>query len=307
MPTPRALVLSLVAATAALRPLPAQSAPLADVHFHSLGPTATQSALATLDSLGVGTVVLIGTPALLDAASAPQGMRLIKALTLPCGGGRMPNAGIPCYGGDAEWPSLDSVRAMASAGRLQMLGEINVQYLGLRVDDPALEPYLTLAEELGLPVGFHLGIGPPGVAYEASRFPPAKSPRYSGSAGDPLLLEPVLVRHPRLRVYVMHAAWPFGDAMRYLLYMHPQLYVDVSVLQYAIPRPAYAAYLQSLVDAGFGSRIMFGSDGDPRRVREGITAIRAMPFLSPEQQDAILGGNAARFFDGVGFKAPGGH
>jgi hypothetical protein len=110
-----------------------------------------------------------------------------------------------------------------------------------------------------------------------------------------LLLEDVLVRHPRLRVYVMHAAWPFADEMTYMLAMHPQLHVDVSVLQYAIPRPAYYRYLQQLVDAGFGKRIMFGSDGSGRRLREGIDAISAAPFLTAEQKRDILHDNAARF------------
>ncbi|MEP6765032.1 MAG: amidohydrolase family protein [Gemmatimonadaceae bacterium] len=65
--------------------------------------------------------------------------------------------------------------------------------------------YFALAEELDLPVGIHLGIGPPGVSYAETRSPPFKSPAYSGSAGDPLALETVLKKHPRLCVYVAHA------------------------------------------------------------------------------------------------------
>lgn len=41
---------------------------------------------------------------------------------------------------------------------------------------------------------------------------------------------------------------------------------------------------------------MFGSDGSAPRVRDGIEAIRSMDFLTPEQQLAILGGSAERFF-----------
>jgi predicted TIM-barrel fold metal-dependent hydrolase len=249
-----------------------------------------------MDSLGVGTVVMIGTPAQLAELPDRPGTRILRSLLLPCVGGRMPNAGIPCYAGGGDWPPLDSVRALITSGRIQMLGEISTQYLGLRVDDPRLEPYLALAEELGVPVGMHLGIGPPGISYADTPSPPYKSPDYSGAAGDPLALEAVLRKHPRLRVYVMHAAWPWRDAMLYLLYMHPRLHVDVSVLQYGIPRPAYEDYLRDLVHAGFARRIMFGSDGSARRVREGIEAIRAMSFLTEEQKADILGGNAGRFF-----------
>lgn len=287
---------SLCAVAVLASAMDAQSAPVVDAHFHHLGDAATATALTQMDSMGVSAVVLMGTPAQLDATPPPLRMRLIKALTLPCGGGRMPNAGIRCYADGAEWPSLDSLRAMAAAGRVQMLGEINAQYLGVRVDDARLEPYLAFADSAGLPVAIHLGIGPPGVAYADTPFPPFKSPSYSGTAGDVMSLERVLVAHPKLKAYVAHAAWPFRDAMLYMLYMHPRLYVDVSVLQYAIPRAAYEDYLRDLVHAGFSGRILFGSDGNARRVREGIAAIRGMDFLTSEQKDAILGGNAKAFF-----------
>lgn len=291
-------MMSLVVGTssATLRAQSPARPPIVDAHFHYLGPAATTASLASMDSMGVTLAVMIGTPAQLRELPATTAIPLIKALSLPCVGGRMPNAGVPCFGDGSDWPALDTVRALVRAGTVQMLGEINTQYAGLRVDDEKLEPYLALAEELDLPVGFHLGIGPPGVSYAATPNPPYKSPAYSGAAGDLFALESVLKRHPRLRVYVMHAAWPMRDQMLYLLYMHPQLHVDLSVLQYAIPRPAYTQYVRELVDAGFESRLMFGSDGSARRVREGIEAIRGMPFLTDAQQQLILGGNAMRFF-----------
>lgn len=269
--------------------------PVADVHFHHLGDSVTAANLLAMDSMGVRTAVVMGTPAQLRAIRAPASMQIVRALTLPCPGGRMPNSGVPCFAHDAEWPSVDSVRTWVREGAVNMLGEINTQYAGMAADDARLEPYLALAEELNLPVALHLGVGPPGVGYAESRFPPRKSPTYSGAAGDPLRLESVLLKHPRLRLYVSHAAWPMRDAMLYMLYMHPQLYVDLSVLQYAIPRPAYSTFLKDLVDAGFSSRLLFGSDGNARRVREGIAAIDSMPFLSEPQRSAILGGNAAAF------------
>lgn len=55
----------------------------------------------------------------------------------------------------------------------------------------------SLAEEFDLPVGIHLGAGPPAVAYESSPVP-VKSPKFRMAAGDPLLLEDVLLRHKRL-------------------------------------------------------------------------------------------------------------
>jgi hypothetical protein len=288
------LAAGLIAGLAGLTPV--QPPVIADVHFHHLGDEATASSLAAMDSMGVRLAVVMGTPAQLRALPAHPRMQLVRALTLPCPGGRMPNSGVACYAGSAEWPSVDSVRAWVREGIVNMLGEINTQYAGIAPDDARLEPYFALAEELDLPVALHLGVGPPGVAYADSRFPPHKSPNYSGSAGDPLRLEPVLTRHPKMRLYVSHAAWPMRDAMLYMLYMHPRLYVDLSVLQYAIPRAAYTAYVRDLVDAGFASRLMFGSDGNARRVREGIAAIDSMPFLTDVQRRAILGESAWAFF-----------
>ncbi len=40
----------------------------------------------------------------------------------------------------------------------------------------------------------------------------------------------MLVRHPKLRVYVMHAGWPMINEMIALLYAHPQVCVDMGVL-----------------------------------------------------------------------------
>ena len=91
--------------------------------------------------------------------------------------------------------------------------------------------------------------------------------------------------------------------MTYLLCMHPQLFVDVSVLQYAIARPAYMNALRSLADAGLTDRIMFGSDGGPRFLAMGIDAIEQASFLTAQQKRDILYENARRFFR-IGPQAP---
>lgn len=116
------------------------------------------------------------------------------------------------------------------------------------------------------------------------------------AAGDPLLLEEVLLRHKRLRVFVMHAGWPRLESMLALLYGHPNVYVDIAALQapLIVPRPGYHRYLQSLVESGFAKRVMFGSDF-PNQVGPGIDVILAADFLSAEQRADILCNNAARF------------
>jgi len=270
------------------------AAQIFDTHMHAPRAQDTDAWRAAMDELGVRRAVFIGTPAQLEGADRE---RFIPSLTFPCEGGRMANIGLRCFENDAELPPIDQLRAWVREGRVAALGEVNAQYMGMAPDDPRLEPYYALAEELDIPVGIHLGIGPPGAAYVGREgFPPHKSPNYRGEAGDPRALEDVLIRHPNLRLYVMHAGWPMRDEILYMLYMHPQLHVDVSVLQWAIPRPAYYSYLRDLVDAGFGNRIMFGSDGGVQHLRQGVEAIRNADFLTDEQKQAILHDNAARFF-----------
>jgi predicted TIM-barrel fold metal-dependent hydrolase len=168
--------------------------------------------------------------------------------------------------------------------------------MGIPPNDPRFEPYWELAEEFDIPVGIHMGPGPPGgAAYDSS---PAvfKSPNFRMAAGDPLLLEEVLLRHKRLRLFVMHAGWPHLDSTLALLYGHPNVYVDIGVLQWPtlVPREGYYRYLRALVENGFAKRIMFGSDFADQ-VDSGIDAILAADFLSAEQKSDVLCNNAMRF------------
>ncbi len=184
--------------------------------------------------------------------------------------------------------SAEEVAAAYDAGEFAVLSEVTNQYDGVLVDDPEFAPFLAIAAERGIPVGVHIGPGPPGS--------PALHPDYR--IQSPLRLEEVMRAHPGLRLYVMHAGYPFIDDMKALLYYYPQVYVGVGVLQLAVPRAEYYAYLEELVRAGFIDRIMFGSDqmNWPGMIEEGIAAINDAPFLGYAQKRAILHDNAARFF-----------
>jgi uncharacterized protein len=175
-------------------------------------------------------------------------------------------------------------------GGIAVLGELGFQYDGIAPDDARLEPLWAAAEASDVPVAIHMGPGPPGIAYMPGM-------GYRARFSSPLLLEDVLVRHPRLRVNVMHAGYPMLDDTLALLYAHPQVYVDTGVIIYTQPRAAFYRYLQALTDAGFGKRIMFGSDQMvwPETMEHSIAVIRDAPFLNQEQKRDILYNNAARF------------
>jgi predicted TIM-barrel fold metal-dependent hydrolase len=185
---------------------------------------------------------------------------------------------------------VDSVRARLASGRYRVLGEVTNQYAGVEPSDPRFEPYLALAEELDVPVGIHVGTGPPGAPYLGFG-------RYRARLHSPLLLEEALLRHPGLRVYIMHAGWPMLDDLLAVLWAHPQVHVDVGVISFALPRPAFHDYLRRIVQAGFADRVMFGSDQMvwPEALEHAIQAIETADFLSERQKRDILYNNAARF------------
>jgi len=190
---------------------------------------------------------------------------------------------------DATIPA-SALREAYGTGKYQALAEFAPQYAGLAPNDPALEPYFALAEELDIPLGIHVGLGPPGAPYVGS-------PKYRMRLSNPLLLEDVLTLHPKLRLYVMHAGWPMLNEIVGLLYAHPQVYVDVSVINWYLPRLEFYAYLRRLVEAGFGKRILFGSDQMvwPEAIGIAIESIQSASFLTEEQKRDIFFNNAARF------------
>lgn len=64
-----------------------------------------------------------------------------------------------------------------------------------------------------------------------------------------------------------------------------------------IPRAEFHEYLRRLMQAGFGKRLMFGSDQMfwPDAIGIAVEAIESAPFLSEEEKRDIFYNNAARF------------
>lgn len=186
--------------------------------------------------------------------------------------------------------TVDSLRKLFESGEFKVFGEVAIQYEGYSPSDTAFEPYLKMAEELDIPVAVHVGPGPPGAVYMGFS-------KYRASLHSAFVLEEALARHPKLRMYAMHAGWPLLDDMIATLYAHPQLCVDVGIIGYMLPEKEYYDYLHRLVNAGFGKRIMFGSDNMvwPGTIEIAISRINNATFLTEEQKRDILFNNAAKF------------
>ena len=186
--------------------------------------------------------------------------------------------------------ALDELRKDFTDGGFKVMGEIGLQYEGLSPSDPSVDSYFALAEELDIPVAIHMGTGGSGRAN-------VTMPKFRGSMGNPLLLEDVLVRHPRLRVQVMHAGYPMIDNMLTLLQANSHVYVDVAGLIWSYPLKEVNRYIERLAGAGFEDRVLFGTDQLiwPKLMAYSISIIQNADYLTPQQKRDILYNNAARF------------
>lgn len=202
-----------------------------------------------------------------------------------------PNRFFPAlsFGSPSE-VSPERLEQLYRSGDLAVMGEVTTQYQGIEPTDPRMEPYWALAERLDIPVQLHVGTGPFGVIYMGAG-------GYRARLHSALSVEEVLVKHPKLRIYLAHAGYPMIDDLLALMYAHPQVYVDTGVIIFTQPRPAFYRYLQRIVESGFGKRVMFGSDQMvwPGVIDRSIKVIEDAPFLSEGQKRDILYNNAARF------------
>jgi predicted TIM-barrel fold metal-dependent hydrolase len=170
------------------------------------------------------------------------------------------------------------------SGRVQVLGELALQYEAIPIDDPSVDPMLGLAHELDVPVHVHVaGLG--------------GSPDFPIHLGNPLRLAKVLRKYPDLRIYIENASWPFLEEVTSLMYQYPSVYVDISTILHLTPKEVASNYLKGLVDNGLGKRVMYGSDQMiwPEVIGENIEFIEDADFLSEDQKRDILYNNAARF------------
>jgi len=181
---------------------------------------------------------------------------------------------------------------MVKAGSIRVFGEIGAYYSGTTLSDSAWAPYLEICEQYDIPVAVHTGGGAPGGTY-------AWAPKARLSMGDPYLIEDVLVRHPNLRIYIMHAGEQWHERTLRLMEYYPQLYTDVAVLLWVTPTAQRYAreFLENAKHAGVLDRVMFGSDqmGWPQAIELSINYLESLEFLSDKDLENIYYNNAMKF------------
>jgi hypothetical protein len=246
----------------------------------------TVAAMARYNVIGI----LGGSPDLVSKWVARSPERFLPALDLRFDRATAAARATTPAGAPHQWLPIDTIRALHERGAFRVLAEVMNQYAGIAPDDPRLEPLWAFAEEVDLPVGIHVGGGEPAQAYTSS-------PGFRARLQSALTLEEVLVRHPKLRVFIMHAGYPLLEDLQALLFSHPQVYVELSMAVNVETRPAFYRFLRGLVEAGYGDRIMFGSDQMiwPGLIGAAVRSIEDAPFLSAAQKRDIFYNNAARF------------
>jgi len=282
------------------------SKPIIDVHMHAYPATMQLDTPVTNPITGATSPIRTGADHLAACLAEMKRLNVVKGVVSGGDGDRLQAAvdwhdrdpgrflvGAGIRGSaDTPLPPVELLRKLHAADELHVIGEVTSQYAGLPLSDPQYDPYLALAEELDLPVALHTGTMPPGTPFD----PCCQKAR--ARFGNPEYVEEALNRHPKLRLNLMHGGWPYLEDTIAMLMLYPNVYADTGAIDWLLPRPAFHDYLRALVNAGFGKRIMFGSDNMywPDSIGLAIAGIETAAFLTEEQKRDIFYNNAARFY-----------
>jgi hypothetical protein len=175
--------------------------------------------------------------------------------------------------------------------KIDAFGEHAPQYHGYSPSDAVFDAFWEIAVKHGVPVGIHTGGAPPRTPYTCC-------PKFRLTLNDPLLLEDLLIKHPKLRVYVMHAGGFFMQNGLMLMTMYPHVYVDIGALSWTpIAGDLLEPLLQEVKRRRLLDRVMFGSDQMlwPEAIAMAIDRVNRLDFLTVEEKQDIFYDNAAKF------------
>ncbi|HMG88808.1 MAG TPA: amidohydrolase family protein [Chryseolinea sp.] len=173
-----------------------------------------------------------------------------------------------------------------------VFGELALQYEGKTLADPEFEPYLAICERMGIPVALHTGMSFPNTTYTCC-------PKFRTHLGNPQLIEEVLVKHPKMKIQLMHLGFPWLQETKAIMNVYPQVYADIAAISWLRPPAEFYDYLKSFIDGGFGKRIMYGSDqmAWEDAIPLSIKNVENAPFLTEGQKQDIFYNNAATFYN----------
>lgn len=259
---------------------PTERLPIIDVHLHAYPDN---EPIPTITNSATGKKVQLKDGAAHRAACLAEMKRLniVKAMVSGGDGDRLaaaiswyradsarivPGAGIR-GSEDTPLPPIEVLREDFTKGPFRVLGEVTNQYAGLTLDDP-------------------------GMSFD----PCCRNAR--ARFGNPALLEDTLNRYPKLRFNLMHAGWPYLEETIAILFHYPEVNADLGATDWLLPKAEFHSYLHALMQAGFGKRLMFGTDQMywPEGIAMAVDSVESAPFLSFEEKRDIFYENAVRFY-----------
>lgn len=277
--------------------------PIIDMHYHAplshqgSGQKERDAALASMQANNVVlSIVSITSPEQLDIWIGDGTPQFIAGPMMPCPQ-NLADPQFYCFPRSDGLPDMDWLEDNVQSGRIGVFHELMFNYDGTPPGAEKMDRYWALAAEYDIPVGVHTWSGPP--PGQSIRRDPNCCPDYNGNIGNPKNLRPVLEKYPTLKIWMQHIGSD-GDPSEdlwsetlALLSDYPSVYVDLSITNSVLPVEGYETALKRLIDAGFGDRILFGSDNLPVELILGrLTEISA---ISEEQRRDILYNNAAAF------------
>jgi predicted TIM-barrel fold metal-dependent hydrolase len=131
---------------------------------------------------------------------------------------------------------------------------------GFDPTDRQLGPFFALAEQLGLPILWHMGATP--VATGRLRL------------SYPLLLDDVAVEFPRLRMIIAHMGHPWLRETALVVRKNPNVFADISGLWF---RPAQGVDAFTVAQEwGITGKLLFGSDYPLWTPAEAVAGLRSL-------------------------------
>ena len=262
----------------------AYSQKIFDTHIHGDADPNTQ--IKQLENSGVYKAAISTSWDLQNTYRNKYKTELLYGLMLPCPNGKVPYSNQLCFSDGKELPDIKWVEQQINAGKIDFIGEVLSQYYGISPSDKLLYPYYALAEKYNLPVGIHTGLAGPNHG----------CPNFRVSLGSPILIEDLILKFPKLKIWIMHAGYPFLEETIGIMSVYQNVFIDISAITnpYIVPPKDFYAIMKKLIDAGLENRLMFGSDnGD---IKQTIESVNKLDFLSSEQKEKIFYKNAEQFF-----------
>lgn len=256
-----------------------------DTHIH--GETNPDIQMQQLETSGVYKAAISSSWDLQNTYRNKFKIEVLHGLMLPCPNGKVPYSNQLCFSNGKDLPDIKWVEQQINDGKIDFIGEILSQYYGISPSDELLHPYYALAEKYNLPVGIHTGLAGPNHG----------CPNFRVGLGSPILMEDLILKFPKLRIWIMHSGYPFIEETVGIMSVYWNVYTDISVIANPdnIPYKDFHTTMKRLIDAGLENRVMFGSDNG--NIKQVIESVNKLDFLSSEQKEKIFHKNAEQFFE----------